>query len=759
MHRRCDKSACRAVACNGSNACKKTTLLLALLLAAGPVQAQEISTPERLTLPRLSQPIDFDGLSTEPAWDAVAPLPMTMYQPTYQGTPTERTEIRIAYDGEYLYASGRFYDTEPDGIRSNSLYRDRYSGDDTFALVLDTFNDNENALWFYTSPAGVRFDQAVTNDAAFSGGRPINESWNTHWDVATVQTDEGWFAEMRIPYSSLGFQDNNGQVVMGMIAYRFIARKNERHVYPAIAPNWNMGFAKPSVAQDIVLEGVASQKPLYITPYTLGGFSQNAALNDLETAYDRHDTFTRDLGLDLKYNLTNNLTLDATVNTDFAQVEADDQQVNLTRFSLFFPEKRQFFQERAGIFAFNFGFQDRLFHSRRIGLNDGEAVRIFGGTRLVGRVGAWDVGLIDMQTDHSGDLPSENFGVLRLRRTVVNPYSYAGGMVTSRLGTDGSYNLAYGLDASFRLASDRYFTVKWAQTFEDDVIEPGNFDFLEAGQVYLQWENRSRRGLGYNLSLMRSGADYQPEAGFARRRNFTALQGWMRLGLFPSEASSSKWMTPGMWGGVFLRNDDRTIESAEWNFWFYSEQKTGATINPWISLSYEDLREPLAFTDDVEVPAGAYTFFKVNGDYEMSEGRLLRTEIDVGGGTFYDGWQFTFEVEPTWNLSRFLELSGAYELNRIRFPDRDQGFDAHIFRVRTQAALNTKVSANAFVQYNSAAALVATNLRFRYNFAEGNDLWIVYNEGLNTDRFRGAPVLPLTNDRTLLVKYTHTFRM
>ena len=382
MHRRLDKSTlCRDVACYVStNACSKAILLLALLLAAGPVWAQEISTPERLTLPRLSQPIELDGLSTEPAWDTVAPLPVTMYQPTYRGTPTERTEIRIAYDGEYLYASGRFYDAEPDGIRSNSLYRDRYSGDDTFALVLDTFNDNENALWFYTSPAGVRFDQAVANDAEFSGGRPINESWNTHWDVATVQTDEGWFAEMRIPYSSLGFQDNNGRVVMGMIAYRFIARKNERHVFPAIAPNWNMGFAKPSVAQDVVLEGVASQKPLYITPYTLGGFSQNAVLNDPETAYDRHESFTRDLGLDLKYNLTNNLTFDATVNTDFAQVEADDQQVNLTRFSLFFPEKRQFFQERAGIFAFNFGFQDRLFHSRRISLNDdGEAVRIFTG--------------------------------------------------------------------------------------------------------------------------------------------------------------------------------------------------------------------------------------------------------------------------------------------------------------------------------------------------------------------------------------------
>ncbi len=163
-------------------------LAVLLLLMTLPARAQEIAIPERVSLPRLDGAIELDGLSDEPAWSAIAPLPMTTYQPSFEAEPTERTEIRIAYDDNYVYASGRFYDSEPDNIRSNSLYRDRYSGDDTFALIIDTFNDNENALWFYTSPAGVRFDQAVTNDAEFSGGRPLNTSWNTHWDVATVQT-------------------------------------------------------------------------------------------------------------------------------------------------------------------------------------------------------------------------------------------------------------------------------------------------------------------------------------------------------------------------------------------------------------------------------------------------------------------------------------------------------------------------------------------------------------------------------------------
>jgi len=208
-----------------------------------------------------------------------------------------------------------------------------------------------------------------------------------------------------------------------------------------------------------------------------------------------------------------------------------------------------------------------------------------------------------------------------------------------------------------------------------------------------------------------------------------------------------------------MRNEDGTIESVDWNFWYYNEQKSGAEINPWANLVYEDLREPIAFPEDTDVPAGRYTFFTVHGGYEMAPGRLFRTEVDVGGGTFYDGWQLRVSLEPTWNLSRYVELGGAYELNRIRFPKRDQGFDAHIFKIRTQVALNTKVSTSAFVQYNSAADIVSANVRFRYNFAEGNDLWIVYNEGLNTDRYRHAAILPLTNDRTVMLKYTHTFQL
>ena len=472
--------------------------LSVLLLTATAAYAQE----PPLSLTRLNSPVELDGLSDEPAWQAVPPLPLTVYQPVFESAPTQQTEIRVAYNDKYLYVAGRLYDTDPNGIRANTLYRDRYSSGDTFTIILDTFNDNENARWFFTNPAGVQFDSAIFNDAENSGSTSaFNRSWNTFWDVKTVVNDEGWFAEMRIPFSSLGFQNVDGRVTMGLIAYRYIARKSERHIFPAIQPNWSNGYIKPSQARNVTVAGVYSQKPIYLTPYALGGFGQRAQLSSSQSAYHINEDLRQDLGLDLKYNLTSNLTLDVTVNTDFAQVEADDQQVNLTRFSLFFPEKRQFFQERAGIFDFNTSGTSRLFHSRRIGLSKESAIRVLGGTRLVGRLGRWDIGLIDMQTAQSELLPSENFGVVRLRRQVLNAYTYAGAMVTSRIGTDGSYNIAYGRDDASH--DDIIAAAKAAQIHDFIESLPDGYD-TAVGERGLKLSGGEKQRVGIARTLLKN---------------------------------------------------------------------------------------------------------------------------------------------------------------------------------------------------------------------------------------------------------------
>ena len=741
------------------------TVITALLLAALSTPALAQSALERsadlLIIPRLAGPIDLDGPSNEPAWEAVSPWIPTQYEPDNGATITEKTEFRVAYDEDYIYFSLRAYDSDPNGIRSNTLYRDGLGGSDHFEIMLDTYNDNETAFVFTTTPAGIRKDATISNDASGGGIRQggwINGDFNTFWDVATEIAPDGWFAEMRIPFSSLRFQVVDDKVTMGITLQRKVARKTERVVFPHVPSVADWAFLKPSMGQKIQLEGIKPHNPVYITPYALGGVGHVNRLNEAGTAYARNNNNTGDVGVDLKYSLTNNITADLTVNTDFAQAEADDQQVNLTRFSLFFPEKRQFFQERASIFDFRTGGLSRLFHSRRIGLTDaGAPVPLIGGVRLVGRMKLWDLGVMNIQSAESGGLPSENFGVVRVRRQVINPYSYTGSMITTRAGNDGTYNVAYGLDGVFRLFREDYLTLQWAQTFDDALIN--DVSGLNNSRFTAEIERRTRVGWGYSSLVAWAGKLYNPGIGFTQRNNFTLFDNTLAYTWLPGEASSLIWHQLGVTGVAFLRNGDGSVESAEigpqWEF----NQKSGAGGTIEAKMQYEDLVVPFAISQDVSVPSGDYTFYWVSASYHVSHTRLVQIRPEFEIGSFYDGWQFTANASPIWYISKHLSLSGDYVYNRIRFPDRDQELDIHIGRLRVATALNTKLSTSAFIQYNSVTRSVSTNVRFRYNFREGNDLWLVYNEGLNTDRYRRSPYLPVTDNRTLLFKYTYTFQM
>jgi hypothetical protein len=727
--------------------------LLLLLCAVPRLVAQSGEEPMRLT--RLTGPVQLDGRLEEPAWASVAPLPLAMYTPTFGGTLTERTEIRVAYDDRYLYVGGRMYDSEPGKVRANTLYRDRYSGDDVIAIVLDSYNDRQTAVWFTVNPAGTRIDRTVSNDAEFSAGDPMNDNWNTFWDVATVQSDSGWFAEMRIPFSSLGFQDLEGRVTMGMIVYRLIARKNERQLFPAIPPNWDLAFAKPSQARRIVLEGVHSKRPLYLTPYGLGGVSWRAALDEEQSRFLLPRDGTAEAGLDLRYSPTSNLSLDLTANTDFAQVEADDQQVNLTRFSLFFPEKRQFFQERSAIFEFTTGGISRLFHSRVIGLVNGTPIRILGGGRLVGRAGRWDLGFLNLQTATRDSLQGENFGVLRLRRGVFNPNSTIGAMVTSRVGAGGRVNVAAGLDAVIRPFGDEYLTFKWAETWADGSPNPAIG--WNQSRMLARWERRNLAGVGYAAELIHSGAGYEPGMGFAFRSDFTSLELRPAYRWLIGPRTPFRTVAISAPGQSFWRNPDGTVESAELVPGLGAELKSGEELGLAVRNSFESVRDRFAISGGAEIVPGSYRFHQLELHLMGARNASFRPTLTVSAGSFFDGNRIAVSARPAWNPSRYLELGVDYDYNRVRFAERNQRLDLHVVRLRIQAAANVHLSLAMLVQYDNAADAIGVNTRLRYNFSEGRDLWIVFNEALNTDRpLLGNPRLPLTQSRAFLVKYTHT---
>lgn len=708
-----------------------------------------------MPITKITSEIILDGRTDDEAWKNIDSLPITMYQPVYQGEITEKSIIKVAYDQEYIYVMGELYDSEPDQITINSLYRDRYSGDDTFAIVLDSYNDNENAKWFFTTPAGTRTDMQISNDS--EGDDSINRNWNTFWDSATRITDEGWFVEMRIPFSSLGFQEVNEDVIMGMIVYRYIARKAERHIFPSIPADWSRGFTKPSQAQKIRLTEIEYQKPFYITPYLLGGFDQQYVLNNTGNTYEISDDFTTEAGLDIKVPVSVNMNLDVTVNTDFAQVEADEAQINLTRTPLFFPEKRQFFQERSDIFEFNLGGSNTLFYSRRIGLEQGRQVRILGGARLAGRTGKWDIGVLNMQTDALSelDIESRNYGVFRARRDLINTNSYAGAIVTSRIGVDGSYNIGTGFDFLYNYTDDHYLDFKIASTFDDSFEE--NFSLIDNSLMRLFLNRRTSSGIYYRTTLKRAGPRYQPEMGFESRTNYTLFDARIFYGHFNSTESPLRILTPGLRYFTTLRNEDNSVETMlfeqPWEIRFKNEATIELTTTWW----YEDLREPLYFSEETFIEPGSYSFIGTEIMYQMSDTRALRSEFGARISKFYDGQQYSLTVAPTWNQSRYFEISGEVELNYLSFPNRNQEEFLNIYRLRSLIALNTKLSLQLLSQYNYLARQIATNARFRYNFAERNDLWIVYNEITNTDIERAAPVLPTFDSRVFLLKYTYTF--
>lgn len=709
---------------------------------------------DRYILSRLGGEFKFDGICDEPAWDSIKPLTLIMFIPVYGNEPSEKTEIRIAYDNDYLYLGAKLYDSQTEKMKIQFKRDDWKYSCDWVGLIIDTFNDKENTVVFATSPSGGRTDVSFSND--FSNiMMDMNLSWNTHWDVKVKTDNKGWYAEMRIPFSSLRFQDVDGEVVMGLSAFRYISNKNESYVFPGVDIKHGFwGIFKASQTQEIVIKGIKSRKPLYIAPYVLGGLGQEYKLNDEDTKYKRIDNTTWDAGIDMKYRMSDNLTLDVSLNTDFAQVEADDQRVNLTRFSLFFPEKRQFFQERRSNFEFNFDMQNRLFYTRRIGIYDGKPVGIYGGGRMVGRVGSWDVGFLSMQSAPVEDLFSENFAVMRLRRQVINPSTYIGGIVTNRMDFKENYNTAYGLDGIFRLFGDDYLKFMWAQTFEN-----GNDNqplSLDPARIYLNWERRTMKGIAYNLSYSKSGADYDPGIGYEQRDNYSRyglslLYGWIY---------DNSWIRTHkiqLDGFQYTGNANNITESAEiWLGWDF-ESKEGMTGTITGKLIYDNLLEDFKLSEVDSVLAGSYSFYHLEGDFSTPRGRLFSIESNVEIGPYYDGWRTSLSISPRGIIKNRVELIGTYQFNRVNFPDRDQQFDAHIFRLNNLLMLSTKLSVAAFVQYNSAIDAVFANIRLRYNPKEGNDLYIVYNEGYNTDRHRDFPILPITSERTIMIKYTYTF--
>lgn len=704
-------------------------------------------------VPRLITSIVFDGYVQENEWNGIDTISLVSHWPVFDSRPNAHTLLRVAYDDTYFYFSAMCFDN-PELIQGPFFERDNWGMSmDQITIILDTYNDDENGNIFVVTPTGSRIDVSSKNDG--QGMEPIDISWNSFWEAKVQLSSEGWSVEGRIPFSSLRFQQVDDKVSMGLIVYRYVARERQMDIYPNIPPEWGFwSFLKSSQAQDVSFAGIQNSRPWFTSPYILAGLGHHHEQPEGDPLSHKVSDDQLTAGLDVQHAITDNMNMDLTLNTDFAQVEADDQVVNLSRFSLFFPEKRRFFLERSSIMDFSFEGNNRLFYSRRIGINDGRISPLWGGARIVGRIGKYDVGFLNMQSRSKFDFASENFGVFRFRRKISEGNSYLGGILTSRTDFKGNLNLTYGVDGIINLFGNDYLKFNLARTSQsEDSLSYSDF-FDDRKRVYVMWENRTQVGFNYSLSYSQVDAHYEPGLGFETRKSFKAFGDRLSYGWFPKKSTSLRFMNINLNVTAYFPDDNFELESVLFEPSLNFEWKKDNRLAITYSRFQDRPTEAFDLSDEVTISPGDYVNNEIRLYYQTPSVKFLNAEFEATHGSFYDGSRISASVTPTYVISKYLTLSGFYQYNYIGF-DHSTDYLAHVARLKVTTSLNVKFSINTFVQVNSLSKVSVINLRLRYNPKDGNDLYLVYNEILNgKDRPQ-----TYTDARAFLVKYVHTFHL
>lgn len=694
--------------------------------------------------------IVVDGVLSEPAWRrAAAATGFRQREPAEGGPATELTEVRILYDDRNLYVGVLAHDREPDQVIARILQRDRvmeahpffrtplFAGDDAVAILLDTFHDHRNAMVFATNPNGAEFDALITDE-----GREFNIDWRAVWEVRAQRTDSGWSAEFAIPFRSLRYPTGTTLESWGLNVTRIIRRKNEEVLWSAWS-RANEGFHRVSRAGH--LDGLTSLPRaglnLEFKPYLLTGAIQEQEASELATEPEI------DIGVDAKYEVRPGLVLDVTLNTDFAQVEADDEQVNLTRFDLFFPEKREFFLENAGIFEFGLraAFEPPpflLFFSRQIGIAEDGEVPVLGGVRLTGRVGSQTVGLLNVVTDSAFDEPGSNFAVARVKRDIGGRH-FVGAMVTDRRYA-GGWNTAGGIDFSFWPSPALNVQGFAAATATSD----------EAGSdgAYMLAADYQLDRFGITAQHITIGPDAIADAGFITREDIRRSDGAVRFTPRPQIIGLRKIDVYAF--SQFITRTDGVLQdwavgpaiSPQWN--------SGENLTLFYQRGFNRIDESFELSDEVEVPPGDYSSWQLGWFANTSRNRpvMLGSEAMLQGtfGGHIHTLNSTATVSPSANLSFNLRYSRSW----VDVPDGS--FTANVASLRLSYAFSTRLFANALLQYNDLDKTVSANVRINFIHSPGSDLFIVFNEQRGSDDTSSG--LWDFSDRAAVVKVTYLKR-
>ena len=666
-----------------------------------------------------------------------------------EGAPaTERTEAWVTFDHEYVYVSFRCWESQPERMVANEMRRDNgnvFQGD-FVGFSLDTFYDRRTAVLFIVNAIGGRTDGQVSDERQYNG------DWNPIWHVAVGRFDGGWTVETAVPFKSLRYRPGRAQV-WGFNLRRDSQWRNEISFITPIPIAMAMnGLQMTSFAATLVgLEAPERSRNLEIKPYAISEVS-----GDRNATPKMSNDLGGDVGLDVKYGLTQNLTADLTVNTDFAQVEADTQQINLTRFSLFFPEKREFFLENRGLFAFGgaggfgggSGDTPVLFHSRQIGLHQGQEVPIEVGGRLTGRVGAFSLGVVNIQTGDAAALgaPATNFSVVRVKRDILRRSSI-GALFTRRSVSTrdptGS-NDAYGLDGTFGFYDNLNINTYWAET-----RTPGRGGDTVSYRTQLDYT-----GDRYGLQLERLvvGNDFNPEVGFLRRLAFERSVASARFSPRPQAIAAIRKLS---WSGRVGYITDRAgvLETRDVEGQFEIEFESSDRFDVGYTRSYELLEQPFRIAPGVTIPVGGYSFEDVRASFGLGQHRRFSGTLSAQHGDFFSGERTSVGFSGGHlELTPQFSVEPSISFNQIDLPEGR--FTARLATTRTTYTVTPLMFVSALLQYNSSNDSLSTNVRLRWEFLPGSELFVVYNEQRDTLARR----FPELDNRALIIKINRLFQ-
>lgn len=710
----------------------------ASLAAMGTALTVPSSTPDVPPSPPV-----IDGLLSDPVWQHAEAAAGFIQRDPQEGAPaSEPTEVRVLYDEHNLYIGFRCYDREPDKIVAREMRNDAdLENDDHVRVLIDTYLDRRNGFCFQTNPLGARWDAQITDE-----GRNENKDWNVVWEVKARITTSGWEAEFRIPLNQLRYPESASR--WGINFARTIRRKREDTYWSPIKRDYGFGnraFYRVSKAGDLIGLDMLRRRPrLEARGYSISGLQKDAS----ELPAVSNSVF--DMGLDLKYGLTANLIADITINTDFAQVEADQERVNLTRFSLFFPEKRDFFLEGAGIFSIGGGERrgggrgpnEQLFYSRRIGLHEGREIPILAGSKITGNLAGLEVGLLDVVTDRFSDdeieLPRMNFGVLRLRKPIFERSSIGLMMLSRDPETGSDYNRTFALDANLAFGPSTQINTWLAHTRSPGVSSKdwaGNFDFnyrtdrwtLRAGYTEIQ-EN------------------FRAEMGFIRRENIRRTTAEFGRGIRPSW----DWLRR-IYNGIevqYLTDGTGVLQTREISFRTFTQFESGHNLFSNPTYVYDLIEEDWEIHEGVIIPAGIYRFWEWNMFFRSDEGRALSTRIGADLGGFYGGTRWGGNISLDYRPSPHFALDFSYNANIVDLPAGS--FTTNVVSTRFTYTLNRDMFAKAFIQYNDSADLLSLNFLYNYYYRPGSNIYLVYNHRWDTSGRQIA-----TMDRAVLFKVTY----